>query len=325
MCYAIPGRIIEIKNKIAVVDYFGEHRNVLAEFVNAQIGDYVFAQGGIIVDKVPTDEAEEILKLWKDEFFALKKIDQKLARPELAQPEKVNVKKNTLAILQKINFRQKLSRTDLRKLLKLKNYSELKLLYQTANNVRLRENDNACCVHGIIEFSNHCRNNCLYCGIRRARKIKRYRMSVDEIIRTAKFAVHGLGFKALVLQSGEDYWYDDKKLLAVVSAIRKLNILIFLSIGMRSKKLYQKLYTAGARAALMRFETANRVLFKKMRPLTSFGERIEMIKFLKKTGYLVATGFLIGLPDETVEDKMNNIRRAVALKPDMYSVGPFIP
>jgi len=320
MCYAIPGKIIELKGKIAVIDYFGEKRNVLSEFVTVQKGDYVYAQGGIIVDKIPENEAIEILKLWKEKFFELKKIDKKLA-----QLNKIPSARNILEILQKVNLKKELSKKELLYLLKLRDKASLKLLFQTANNIRQREHDNACCVHGIIEFSNYCKNNCLYCGIRKDRKIERYRMNMDEIIEVAKYAVNKLGFKALVLQSGEDYWYDENKLYKIVKEIRKLNVLIFLSIGIRSKETYQKLYEAGARAVLLRFETSNRRLFKKLRPKTSFDERLELIKFLKEVGYIVATGFLTGLPGETDKDIINNILLTKSLNADMYSFGPLIP
>jgi biotin synthase len=320
MCYAIPGKITELKGKIAVVDYFGEKRNVLNEFITLQRGDYVYAQGGLIVDKIPEKDAIEILKSWKERFFELKKIDKRLA-----QPAKIPNARNILKILQRVNLKKELSKNELLDLLRLKDKSSLKLLYQTANNIRQKEHDNACCVHGIIEFSNYCKNNCLYCGIRKDRQIKRYRMDVDEIINVARYAVNELGFKALVLQSGEDYWYDEKKLYKIIKEIRKLNVLIFLSIGIRNKKTYQRLYEAGARAILLRFETSNRRLFQELRPKTSFDERIELIKFLKKIGYIVATGFLIELPGETDEDIINNILLTKSLNTDMYSFGPLIP
>ncbi len=150
-------------------------------------------------------------------------------------------------------------------------------------------------------------------------------MSPNEIVRVAKYAVKELGFKALVLQSGEDPWFDDDKLLRIIKRIKKLNILIFLSIGIRSKLSYKKFYEAGAEAVLLRFETSNKKIFRKLRPNTSFKQRIELIKYLKKLGYIVATGFLIGLPGETEEDIINNILLTKSLGIDMYSFGPFIP
>jgi len=320
VCYAIPGRVIEVKDRIAVLDYFGEKKSVLNEFTTIKKGDYVYAQGGMIVDKIREKEAVETLKLWKKQFFELKKIDERLA-----QPIETSSSESVLEILQKANLNKELDKNELLELLRLRDEPSLKLLFQTANNIRQKQHGNACCVHGIIEFSNYCKNNCLYCGIRKDRLLKRYRMDVSEIVNVARRAVKKLGFKALVLQSGEDYWYDEEKLCEIVEKVRKLNVLIFLSVGVRSKKTFERLFDAGARAVLLRFETSNKKIFRELRPKTSFDERIGLIKFLKKTGYIIATGFLIGLPGESNEDVINNILLAKSLNADMYSFGPFIP
>lgn len=321
MCYAIPGRVVEIKGNIAVVDYFGERRNVLNKFIEVKLGDYVYAQGGILIDKIAEQDALEILDFWKEMFFELKKIDNKLAETRNARKSSDNL----LLVLQKVNLDRKLERKEILTLLKTSKNEELKLIYETANNIRRKELGNACCVHGIIEFSNYCRNNCFYCGIRKDKNIERYRMSHDEIIEAASYAVKELGFKALVLQSGEDFWFDDEKLVNIIKEIKKLNILIFLSVGVRSKPSYKKFYEAGARAVLLRFETSNEKIFHELRPNTSFNQRIELIRYLKKVGYIVATGFLIGLPEETEENILNNILLTKSLNADMYSFGPLIP
>ena len=132
-------------------------------------------------------------------------------------------------------------------------------------------------------------------------------------------------FKAIVIQSGEDEFYDEEILIKLVKEMKRLGILIFLSIGSRNKKLYKKLYEAGARAALLRFETSNKKIFKKLRPKTKLEKRIDLIKYLKKIGYVLATGFIVGLPDETKQDIINNILLTKSLDPDMFSFGPLIP
>jgi len=319
MCYAIPGKLVEINDNIGVVDYFGEKRNVLIDS-DVKVGDYVYAQGGVLISKIPEEEAKEILVYWKDKFFELKEVDK-----ELAKVEDIKASDNLLEVLQKVNLGKELSKEEMLFLLNLKDNDELKLLYETANNVRQKEHDNACCVHGIIEFSNYCSNDCFYCGIRNSKDIKRYRMTVEEIINAAKESVNEHGFKALVLQSGEDSWYDEEKLITIVKEIRKLGVLIFLSIGSRTKETYKKLYEAGARAALLRFESSNKELFSKLRPNTSFEERVELIKYLKELGYVLATGFIVGLPGETDDDIINNILLTKSFEADMYSFGPLIP
>ena len=321
MCYAIPGKVVELKENIVVLDYFGEHRNVLNKFIEVKIGEYVYAQGGLLIDKIAEEDAIEILSFWEERFFELKKTDNKLT-------ETRNVRESSdslLSVLQKVNLNKKLEREEILALLKTGKREELKLIYETANNIRRKELGNACCVHGIIQFSNYCRNNCFYCGIRKDKNIERYRMSPNEIVEAAKYAVKELGFKALVLQSGEDFWFDDEKLVEIIEEIKKLNILIFLSVGVRSELSYKRFYEAGAKAVLLRFETSNEKSFHKLRPNTNFNQRIELIKHLKKIGYIVATGFLIGLPEETEEDIINNILLTKSLNTDMYSFGPLIP
>ena len=321
MCYAIPAKVVEIKKNIAVLDYFGERRNVVLDLPDIHIDDYVFAQGGILVRKVDEKEALAVLDTWKDLFFELKEIDQQLAQSSHAE----KLSGNALAVLQKINLKQTLTKEDLLILNALQNPQELSVLYDVANQVRQRVHGNASCVHGIIEFSNYCRGDCFYCGIRRERSIERYRMTEAEILATTKQAIDEYGFKAIVLQSGEDLYYDEDKLEHLVKALRQLGILIFLSIGVRPVATYKKLYAAGARAALMRFETSNPVIFNELRPNTTLDERLTLIRELKKIGYVLATGFLIGLPHEQPEDLVNNILLTQELAPEMYSFGPLIP
>lgn len=336
MCYAIPARLVEIKDNIGYADYFGERRKVLLNLVDARVGDYVYAQGGLVVNTIPPDEAKEILEMWREAFFSLKKVDEDLSKVEISNPaenklsdtavsDSVKPSPIVLQILQKVNLNKSLTNEELQSILNANNSEELKLIYAMSNNIRQRELSNACCVHGIIEFSNYCKNNCLYCGIRNDRKIERYRMEIEEIIEIARNAVKKLEFRALVLQSGEDDWYDEEKLITVVREISKLGVLVILSIGDRDKKTYQRLYESGARGVLLRFETSNEKIFHKMRRHSNLHERLEIIRYLKEFGYIVATGFIIGLPDETDEDILNNIRLTMSLKPDMYSFGPLIP
>lgn len=315
MCYAIPGKLVDIKNNLGVVNYFGEKREARLDLTNASIGDYVFAQGGIIINKISKQEALKTIDMWKELFFKLKKVDNNLSKIRNLQIE----------IFKNYKRNNNLSRLEMEALLNTNDPDKLKVLYKFANHIRQKTQGNACCVHGIIEFSNYCRNDCKYCGIRNSSKIKRYRMDAQQIINAAKNAVNKFGFKALVLQSGEDPWYTDDKLDYIVREIRSLGVLVFLSIGQREQKLYEKLYRAGARAALLRFETSNASLFKKLRPGTTLNGRIKLINTLKDIGYLLATGFIIGLPNETDQDLLNNILLTKSLKPDMYSLGPFIP
>ncbi|MFH0888034.1 MAG: [FeFe] hydrogenase H-cluster radical SAM maturase HydE [Planctomycetota bacterium] len=284
MCYAIPGKVIELGGKIATIEYFGEKRKAYTDLVKLNLGDYVYAQGGFVISKMPETEALEILKDWKDLFFKLQETDRKLSNSP-------------------------------------------KTLYERANAIRQKYQGNSCCVHGILEFSNYCKNNCLYCGIRKDNQnITRYRMSIDEILSAVDYAVNKLGFKALVLQSGEDDWYDEEKLYTIVTEIRKrCPVLIFLSIGERDIKIYKRLFEAGARGALIRFETCDEKLYTEIKPDSSFSNRLNLIKSLKEIGYLIITGFLVGLQGQTNKDIINNIKLTDSLGAEMFSFGPFIP
>jgi len=284
MCYAIPGKVVEINDKIVTVEYFGEQRKARNEFYDLKLGEYVYAQGGLVIQKMSEREALPVLESWKELFFELQEIDIQMA-------------KNT------------------------------KTLYDKANAVRHKHLGNACCVHGIIEFSNYCKNNCLYCGLRKDNtKIKRYRMEVDEIVKTAENAINNLGFKALVLQSGEDDYYTAEMLEKAVKQIMSKNpILLVLSIGERDISVYRRLYGAGARGVLLRFETSDPELYKKMKPESDFDKRIELIKQLREMGYLIFTGFLVGLPGQSEEILVKDIELTDSLGADMFSFGPFIP
>lgn len=324
MCYAIPGKIIKLEGERASVDYFGETREALANLFEVNIGDYVYAQGGVIIEKLHKAKAEEIISLWHERFEELKKVDKSLSKKENTFSENTNDDPLLEAIKKSAIF-DIITRDEIKGILNSDDGKVLDGLVKSANRVRQELHDNACCVHGIIEFSNYCTNDCHYCGINKSASIERYRMSVDEIVVRAKYARDELNFKAIVLQSGEDAFYTEEKLTEIVDRIKNLGVLIFLSIGVRSVKTYENLYKAGARAVLLRFETSNRETFTRLRPGTSFEERIILLKELKRIGYQMASGFLIGLPGETDDDLINNILLAKELKTDMYSIGPFIP
>jgi len=322
MCYVLPAEIVaidKIKN-IGTVDYFGEKRNVLLDLDDVQIGDYIYAQGGVMVRKLDKAEALEILEVWKDLFLELKRKDQ-----ELSKIDEKDLPANILEVLQKVNLKKLLTKPEVKTLFGIDDPKELEVMCEVANHVRQRTHGNSCCVHGIIEFSNHCSQNCYYCGIRQDKQLNRYHMSVDEIVAAAKDAVDKYNFKALCLQSGEDLWYDDDKLEEIVKKVRELGVLVFISIGSRSVATYQRLYNAGARAALLRFETSNKELFAKLRPGTELQDRIDLIKAIKDMGYILSTGFIVGLPEQTEEDIINSLFLTKELKADMYSFGPLIP
>jgi biotin synthase len=150
-------------------------------------------------------------------------------------------------------------------------------------------------------------------------------MGVGEIVSAAKTASEKFGFKALVLQSGEDSWYTDEKLAQIVRGVREAcGAIIFMSVGERSMGCYRRMYDEGARGVLLRFETSNPKIYAKMGK-GKLAKRISLLRSLRKMGYLIITGSLIGLPAQTDGDLLNDILLARELGAEMFSFGPFIP
>jgi len=323
MCYTIPGKVVEISGKTAVIDYFGERRKALNELVDLKIGDYIYAQGGFIINTLPEAEALQVLEDWRDIFFALQRTDVRLSRLKL---DDTGVDESFVRILDKAAEAKPLTKEELLTLLKTTNKKEMNLLFKVANFLRQKYLKNACCVHGIIEFSNYCRNDCKYCGIRKSATIPRYRMSDNEILEAVDEAVNKYGFKALVLQSGEDPEFSVDRLANMIKEIKKrYAVLIFISVGEIGKQGLQKLYDAGARGVLIRFETSNPELYSKLHCGDKLEDRLNDIRDAYKIGYLVLTGGLIGLPGQTEEDLLNDILLTKELHAEMYSFGPVLP
>jgi biotin synthase len=324
MCYAIPGKVLAIQDRTVTVDYFGETKTARNELPAVRVGDYIYAQGGYVIEIVPEQEARSILDAWKETFFALQDVDVTLTR---VARDKHGVPDSIVRILDKALEERPLDRSELLQLMGLEKDHELKLLYQTANFLRQKNLSNSCCVHGIVEFSNHCVQQCLYCGISTHNKnVSRYRMSRTEILDAVHEAVEVHGFKALVLQSGEDHGYPVKELCSLLREIKARHAaLLFVSCGEVGPEGLQSLYDAGARGLLMRFETSNPVLYEKLRPGCRLETRLEHLKAAYRMGYLILTGGLIGLPGQTRADVLNDILLTKELHAEMYSFGPFLP
>ena len=324
MCYAIPGKVIDITGKIATVEYFGERKKAVNEFDELKVGDYIYAQGGYVIKNIPKDEALSILATWKETFFELQELDLRLSRLSL---EGEGIDRKLSVILDKALEGLPLKESDLLYLLNLEGEKQLQYLYKAANFLRQKHLGNSCCVHGIIEFSNYCSQGCRYCGISTHNKgLKRYRMTGQEIADTAYEAVEKYGFKALVLQSGEDPAYSVDDLCGIVKEIKARSaVLIFISFGEVGLEGLKKLFEAGARGLLMRFETGNPKLYEQLHPGRKLRSRIKHLEEAYKLGYLILTGGLIGLPGQTKEDLMNDILLTKSLRAEMYTCGPFLP
>jgi biotin synthase len=214
------------------------------------------------------------------------------------------------------------NKTDIIKWLKADDAAEL---FAMADDIRKRYFKDEVHIRGIIEFSNYCMKNCFYCGLRRDNKtIERYRISEDEIIDTALKAGE-LGYKTILLQSGEDGGYTIEGLCAIIKRIRSnLDCAITLSLGEKSFDEYRSLRDAGADRYLLRFETSDRGLFNKLKPDSSYENRLDCIKNLKKLGFQVGSGFMVGLPGQTYEILADDILLLRELDLDMIGIGPFL-
>jgi len=199
-------------------------------------------------------------------------------------------------------------------------------LFETADKIRKDYCTDKVHIRGIIEFSNHCKRDCLYCGIRKSNKnITRYRMDEAEILNCAVKAGN-LGYKTILLQSGEDEVYSIDRLCKIVSGIkRKVDCAITLSIGEKSFDDYKRLKEAGADRYLLRFETSDEKLFKRLKPDSSFVSRLLCIENLMKLGYQVGSGIMVGLPEQTLETLADDILLMKKLELDMIGIGPFLP
>lgn len=182
-------------------------------------------------------------------------------------------------------------------------------------------------MRGLIEFTNCCRNDCYYCGIRKSNKnISRYRMSFDEIISTCSEG-YDLGFRTFVLQGGEDPYYTDDRICKIVSEIRHKfpECAITLSIGEKSKESYNSFFEAGANRYLLRHETASESHYRKLHPDDmKLENRKRCLYDLKEIGYQVGAGFMVGTPFQTAYEILADLRFLKELMPDMIGIGPFI-
>lgn len=201
------------------------------------------------------------------------------------------------------------------------------LLYSTADKVRQSVYGKEVYLRGLIEFTNYCKNDCYYCGIRRSNKnAVRYRLSKEEILDCCKEG-YALGFRTFVLQGGEDPYYTDSIMCDIVAEIRKKypDCAITLSIGERSKESYKAFFNAGANRYLLRHETANAEHYGKLHPREmSLENRKQCLFNLKEIGYQVGSGFMVGSPYQTIDNIIEDLRFLQQLKPDMIGIGPYI-
>ena len=183
-------------------------------------------------------------------------------------------------------------------------------------------------IRGLIEISNICKNDCLYCGIRRGNhRCQRYRLTEEEILSCCAEG-YELGFRTFVLQGGEDGYYTDDRLCQLLKNIKERypECAVTLSLGERSRESYQRLFDAGADRYLLRHETAGKAHYEKLHPASmSFENRMRCLQDLHEIGYQTGCGFMVGSPWQTEADLARDLKFIEEFGPEMCGIGPFIP
>ena len=217
--------------------------------------------------------------------------------------------------------------SDIEHLLTTSNPVEIDELYAEACRVRDEVYGRCVFMRGLIEITNHCKNNCLYCGIRRDARVQRYRLTQEQILACCQEG-HRLGFRTFVLQGGEDGWYTDDMLCGIVEEIKRRfpDCAVTLSMGERGRDSFRRLREAGADRYLLRHETADREHYGRLHPAEmSFDHRMQCLQDLRDLGFQVGAGFMVGSPHQTLETLKKDLQFIETFRPEMVGIGPFIP
>ncbi|MFA5047696.1 MAG: [FeFe] hydrogenase H-cluster radical SAM maturase HydE [Patescibacteria group bacterium] len=311
MCLTLPAKVIWSDNYRAEI-LAGGQKKIVAKGISDRLekDDWVLFTSDYLIKKIDEIEAQEIFDL----LGSYKPVATDDMAPELRRTLEASAQRD-------------LTVEEIEYLLTITDSAEQEALFSQANVARKANIKDHICIHGIIEFSSYCRNNCLYCGLREENNgIRRYRLEPMEIIEAATRAVEDKGYKILVLQSGEDAWYGEDELIKIITEIKKrTRVFIYLSIGDRSREEYQKLKLAGANGVLYRFETSNSDLYAKLHPGDTLADRLNNLSMMRELGYVISTGPIIGLPGQTIRDLANDILLMKELGTFMPSMGPFRP
>lgn len=235
---------------------------------------------------------------------------------------------NLKLLIDKLNTEQTLSKKEWLTLISGRDKELAEYLFSLARKRRHEHYGHDVYVRGLIEFTNYCKNDCLYCGIRASNKnANRYRLNKEEILSCCRAGYH-LGFRTFVLQGGEDGYYTDERMVDIVQAIHEKypDCAITLSIGERRYESYQALFDAGADRYLLRHETCNAGHYSRLHPQSLTARtRQNCLWNLKDIGYQVGTGFMVGSPYQTAEHLAEDMLFIKELNPQMIGIGPFIP
>lgn len=230
-------------------------------------------------------------------------------------------------LIDKLHINSNLEREELLYLLNNINEDEFEYIVEKADAVRKENYGNKVYIRGLIEYSNYCKKDCMYCGLRRSNKnADRYRLTLEELMECAEIG-DNLGYKTFVIQGGEDAYFNDDRMVEIIRALKEKypDNAITLSLGERSYESYKKMFEAGADRYLLRHETATKKLYDSIHPGSTMEERRKCLYDLREIGYQVGAGFMVGIPNQTNEDLVNDLLFVKEFKPHMCGIGPFIP
>lgn len=234
---------------------------------------------------------------------------------------------NVKDIINKLYEVNSASKKELLYLLDNINEGEKDYLISKAHDTRMKYYSNKVYLRGLIELTSFCKKDCLYCGLRRSNKnAQRYRLDIEDVLECVRKG-DKLGYKTFVLQGGEDAYYSDEIMVNIIKAIKKEfpENAITLSLGERSYESYKNLFEAGADRYLLRHESASKALYESIHPGEPFEKRFDCLKNLKEIGYQAGAGFMVGIPNQTNEDLVNDLIFVKKFEPAMCGIGPFIP
>ena len=220
-----------------------------------------------------------------------------------------------------------ITREELQLILETEDKDSIEYLRSSARQVATASYGNKIFMRGLIEISSHCKNDCLYCGLRRSnRSAIRYRLTEEQLYECCEQGCK-LGFRTFVMQGGEDAWFNDDRMCRIVSTVRNRfpDCAITLSLGERSRESYQALFDAGANRYLLRHETASPEHYAKLHPSDmSFDNRIQCLHNLREIGFQVGCGFMVGSPYQTFDTLYADLQFIRSFQPQMVGIGPFI-
>lgn len=232
-------------------------------------------------------------------------------------------------LIDKLYEERNLSTEEFRVLFQAGHQGEIsEYLFEKAREVQQAVYGKKVFIRGLIEFTNFCRNDCYYCGIRKSNKnAARYRLTREEILQCCSMG-YELGFRTFVLQGGEDGYFSKEKVLELIRAIKERypDCALTLSIGEWDRRSYEEFYEAGADRYLLRHETADRDHYQQLHPKRmSWENRMRCLRDLKDIGYQTGAGFMVGSPGQKTEHLIKDLRFLKELNPQMIGIGPFIP